>query len=213
MIFFVLGITLGSGPCLASCGPLLISYCVGTRRNIPGAINAYLIFSLSKILAYLALGVSTFFVGRFIFDNFPNLYRIIQVCGGIFIVIMGALMLTGKSLAGGPCTFLHNHLLGENKKSMLILGLLIGFLPCAPLFSVFTYSTLVSITWHQAFLYSFAFGLGTIISPLSILVIFAGLMARVINKEREISIRVMGVVCGLILVFLGAQLIQRALSV
>ena len=48
--FFLLGLSFGSGPCLAACGPLLISYIAGTGKKFKDSVVTYLIFSSARIV-------------------------------------------------------------------------------------------------------------------------------------------------------------------
>jgi sulfite exporter TauE/SafE len=88
-----------------------------------------------------------------------------------------------------------------------MLGLIIGILPCAPLITVVSYIGLIAKHWFNTVIYSLSFGLGTVFSPLLVLLIFTGLIPKFIKKER--IYRIFNLACGLIIVFLGVQLIRR----
>jgi hypothetical protein len=105
---------------------------------------------------------------------------------------------------------LEKNLLQQYHKSALILGLITGILPCAPLLALLGYVALVSKTWPQAFIYCLSFGLGTFLSPLLMISILSGLIPRFLEGQKAIYYRVISVVCGLIMVFLGINLILRA---
>ncbi|MFA5357159.1 MAG: sulfite exporter TauE/SafE family protein, partial [Candidatus Omnitrophota bacterium] len=62
---FLTGVLFGSGPCVASCGPFLISYIAGTRKTAARGVVAYILFSSARVSVYIALGVSVFFLSRF----------------------------------------------------------------------------------------------------------------------------------------------------
>ena len=59
---FLLGLAFGWGPCLASCGPLVLSYSVGTQKNHWQGLVLYLVFSASRIFIYVMLAVLFFFM-------------------------------------------------------------------------------------------------------------------------------------------------------
>jgi sulfite exporter TauE/SafE len=195
--FFLIGIVFGSGPCLASCGPVVLSYLAGTRQNILGGLREYFLFSLSRILAYIILALIIFFLGKVILDRFLADYaRYIFILAGLFIALSGSFIALGKAIA-------------FKIKGGVVLGALMGFLPCGPLLAIFSYISLVSKTGPQALLQSLFFGLGTFVSPLLFLVILSGLIPRFLSDKRSIYSRIFNFICGAILIFLGVHLIRR----
>ena len=203
---FILGLSFGWGPCLVSCGALILSYIAGTGKNVSKGITTYLLFSVSRIFVYLVLGLAVFFLGRLIFERFFNLFRLVSISGGVFVISLGALMILGKGANLISCSFLHRHILEKDSKSIIILGLIMGILPCAPLVSMLTYAGLISRNGFENLLYIFSFGLGTIVSPLVILTGLTGLLPKLRSNSYE---KVFNIVCGLIMVILGAQLIIK----
>lgn len=207
---FVLGLSFGWGPCLASCGPLLLSFTAGTKKNASKSLGAYFLFSFTRVCVYLILGLLVFFFGRLIFDKLSTLFKGILLIGGFFIIILGLVMSLGRDFKFGICKLLHRHTIEYDKRSLIIFGIVLGFLPCIPLITVLSYSSLVAKSWLENILYVFAFGLGTILSPLIILAIFSGFLPRVLDG-KSVYERVFRVFCGLIIIFLGIQLIIKAL--
>lgn len=92
---------------------------------------------------------------------------------------------------------------------MVIIGLSMGLLPCAPLLATFSYIGLISKSWLQSLYYSLAFGIGTFFSPLILLAVFTGLLPRLLGRSALFG-RIFAFLCGLIMVFLGVNLIKRA---
>lgn len=206
---FVSGLLSGAGPCLATCGPLLISYAAGTRKDIKKSIAAYLLFSLGRVAVYLVFGVVVFFFGRL--ASMPALgsfSRYVFVAGGVFIISLGLLITLGRNLEHKFCRRIQGFLLDKDAKTMVMLGLIIGLIPCAPLLSILSYIGLVSKSWLSALLYSLSFGLGTVISPLFILAGCAGLIPKIISRDNLLY-RAFNIICGLIIIILGVQLIAR----
>ncbi len=206
---FVLGMALGCGPCLASCGPLLLTYLAGTGKNVLKSIGAYLLFSFSRIFVYLILGLLVFFLGRYIFERFNYFFRFILVGAGVFIILLGILMLLGKEMNSTLCAFLQRNMLEKDRKSIIILGILAGLLPCAPLITVLAYAGLTAKNGLENLLYTFAFGLGTTISPLIILAALAGLLPNFLKRFKKNYAQVFNIICGLIMILLGSQLFRR----
>ncbi|MDP3731697.1 MAG: sulfite exporter TauE/SafE family protein, partial [Candidatus Omnitrophota bacterium] len=173
------GLLFGSGPCIASCGPFLVTYIAGTKKNISKGIMVYILFSLARIFVYLVLGLTIFFFSRFAVERLlGGLYKYVLILGGGFIMSIGLFMAFGRRLEFSFWQSLHKNLLERDKKSIFSVGLAIGLLPCAPLLSILSYVGLVSRTWFSSLLYSLAFGFGTFVSPLILLAILAGVIPR-----------------------------------
>lgn len=210
--FFILGFSFGFGPCLASCGPILIPYVAANKKTLPGSIRTYILFSLGRISVYMLLALSIFFLGQFLTDRFlGNISRYVFIFGGILILIMGLLTALRMRLEYRPCQFLQRHLLQQDKKSIFVLGAIIGLVPCAPLLALVSYIGLVSKSWYNGLLYSFIFALGTFISPLLVLTALSGYLSRFFIDKRAIYARIFSFICGLIIVFLGLQMLRKGL--
>ena len=208
---FILGFSFGFGPCLASCGPILIPYVAANKKTLFNSLWVYVLFSSARILVYLVLALLIFSAGRFLTEKFlRDFSRYVFLLGGIFIMIIGLLTALGARMEYKSCQFLRRQLLERDKKSIFTLGLIIGLLPCAPLLALLSYIGLVSQSWYNSLFYSFVFGLGTFISPLLILVLLTGYLSNLFRYKKEIYERIFSALCGLIIVFLGLQLLKRA---
>lgn len=195
---FLLGLSFGIGPCLASCGPLLTCYIAATAKGIPRALNAYLLFSAARILVYLVFAVAIFFLNALILEKYlGNFSRIIYIAGGSFIILVGAAML-----------FTNPHKSPCFKSNAFIFGMIIGLMPCAGLLSALTYIGLVSKSLLANLVYGLCFGIGTFISPLIIMAIFAGAGKQFILSKRPFWGRLFNIICALAIIFLGIQLLK-----
>jgi sulfite exporter TauE/SafE len=204
---FISGFLFGSGPCLAGCGPLLVSYIAGTGKNIPQAAAFYSLFSLSRIAVYLVLSLTIYFLGNisqeYLYPGFAPVF------GGIFIVLCGLVIISGKRL-DFPFFKRFNKIIAQRDiENPVIFGLIYGLIPCAPFLSVFSYSGLISHNWSEALAYSFCFGLGTFLSPLLAVSVFSGTLAGFLKGAGEKYLYVLRVLCGLILIFMGIQLARK----
>ena len=194
---FLLGLAFGAGPCLASCGPLVLAYTIGTKKAVRESLLFYVLFSAARITVYIVLGLIFFVAGKLAAEQFlgsfsPYLYK----AAGFFIILIGFLMALGKNL----------HLVRLENKGVFAFGLIAGLLPCAPLVLVYTYIGLISKNWHQAVTYSFSFGLGTLLSPLLLLVIIGGAMPGLLKKIKVIYSRIFTFICGMVIIILGINL-------
>jgi len=228
---FISGLLLGSGPCLATCGPILISYVAATKQSPKQSILVWLLFSLSRICIYLILSVSIFLLGEFLVrQNLIYIARYVYLVGGIIIILIGALTIIKDSIGVNricsmifrrmnPTSFSATKPLGDTevcgvnkrlfKMQPIALGLIMGLLPCAPLLAVLSYIGLKSFAWHWCVLYSLVFGIGTLISPLTLLVLGAGFIPKILFNKPKIY-RSLRLICGSIIVFFGIQLIFQA---
>ena len=206
---FILGLSFGWGPCLASCGPLLLAYVAGTQKNVFKGLGAYVIFSLSRVSVYLVLGALFFSLGRLIFEKLSFFYGPILITAGVFVILLGTLMFLGKSISLAPCKFLHRNIVEKDSKSLVILGLVIGILPCAPLLTILTYAGLTAQNAWENLLYILAFSLGTCLSPLLIFVALAGLLPAFLKNTKNNYVKLFNIICGLIIMVMGLQLIRR----
>ncbi len=207
---FLLGLLFGSGPCLVSCGPLLVSYVAGTEKSMRQGAAAYFLFSSAKILAYLLLSLAVFFAGRLVIDRLlGDFSKYIFVSAGVFIVILGVFIAVGSRPEFRPWQLFYARFINNDRKSLLILGLVTGLLPCAPLLAVFSYLGLVSGSWPRALYYGLLFGAGTMISPLLALTICAGLVRRFLSDRNNFYCVIFNFICGSIIVFLGLRLFWR----
>lgn len=199
--FFVYGIVFGSTACLASCGPLVVSYVAGAKKNIPGSLLAYLAFSAARISVYLVLGLAFFLLGEgMLLQKAGDFSRYLYVAGGLFMILVGAGLSFAKPM---------RHLACSNAGASS-LGVMAGILPCLPLFAMFSYIGLISKSWFSNVTYTLSFGIGTAVSPLLGLVFLAGFIPRVFKGAAARYQEIFGLICGLIIVILGIRLIMRA---
>lgn len=209
MSFFLLGITFGSGPCLASCGPLLITYTAGTNKGIKRSIITYLFFSLARICVYIVLGIAVYLLGRFIAYNFFHSFsRIILILGGAFIIFISVLMFLKQNNGFGYVGNVKKFFIKDEKKAASFFGLIIGLLPCMPLLGILSYAALISHSFFESFIFVLSFGIGTFISPLLILMLFSGYIGQRALKLKYY--RFFNGVCALVMFILGVNLILRA---
>jgi len=206
----MLGLTFGSGPCLASCGPILISYVAGTQKRGLKGLWVYALFSAARIAVYIGLALLVFFFGNIALEELLGAnFKYIMISGGLFIIFIGLLVASGRGTKSKYLHFCQAKMLEHDAKSVIGLGLVAGILPCGPLIAVLSYIALVSKSWASSVFYSLAFGAGTFLSPLIALVFLSGLVPLLAAKS-EILRRALSFVCGLVIVFLGLQLLWRA---
>ena len=205
---FLTGIFLGYGPCLLSCGPLLVSYIAATKENALGGLKTYIIFSLTRMFVYIVFGILAGLLGEWVIHRFfeSQALKILFFAFGLFLTVLGILLIIEKFSLGQKCHSLIHHYLGsKDLKNIIIFGLILSFAPCLPLMAVLGYIVLISDHWLKGVLYMSAFGLGTVISPLIVFSMAAGWLAKVLTRHEK-AFRILKVFCGLIIVYLGISL-------
>ncbi len=205
--FFIFGLSLGSGACLAGCGPALISYLAGTEKNVKNSIRAYGLFSLSRLAVYLILGLSAFFLGQFFLNRFlHSIARPVYITGGILIAAAGICLAVNRDPGRSLCAKTRGFLSRKDAGSIMVFGLLMGIAPCAALISVLASIALIAETWRNALLFTLAFGLGTVVSPLFILCACTGLIPRTVARKR-----LFGIIGGSIIIITGIRLFMKGM--
>ncbi|MDP2938968.1 MAG: sulfite exporter TauE/SafE family protein [Candidatus Omnitrophota bacterium] len=209
---FLSGLFLGSGPCLVSCGPFLVSFIAGNKKSIRQSLWIWFMFSLSRIFAYLVLGAIAGFLSQEVIHQtyYGIISKYIFLLGGMFVMVIGVLMIFNKNSQLKICNILQEKLLKKETKSITLFGLIIGFLPCAPLLGILTYIVLISANVLKGVFYSLSFGIGTLVSPLIIMVICASFISKLLGSQEKLY-TIFQRICGLIILFLGAQLVYWGL--
>jgi uncharacterized protein len=209
---FLTGIFLGSGPCLISCGPFLVSFIAGANKSPKESFWIWLVFSLTRLFAYVVLGL---IAGLFSQEIVYRLYRgnfsqYLLFFGGAFVLFLGAVMMLGKMDRLPACRILEEKFIRRGIKSTVLFALVVGFLPCAPLLAILSYVMLIAGSWYKGALYSLAFGLGTLLSPLIILVLLASFIPKLLAQKNRM-LGILQKVCGLVIVLLGLELILKGI--
>ncbi len=206
---FISGVILGSGPCLGLCAPLLASYTAVQKNSFQKAVFSYLTFSVFKLLGYAVLGI-IFFRGIRILNNwFSGRYADYIYFGlGCFIILIGVTTLVYPLKGAGKiCAWLHR----GNVKNVGVLGFLVGLAPCLPLLGILDYVGIISRSGLEAAILALLFGVGTLFSPLLLLVVFTGGAAGRLSQNIKAKniIRIAG---GTILLVLGSRIILKILQ-
>jgi len=215
---FIAGITLGNGPCLFICIPIILPYIVGLPQLGVGlsgwktGLKLTAIFSISRLFAYSLLGFLSVVFYRFVFGILGSKGAYLQLILGILIILLGLFYLLNINqnfiLSSPLCTFLRAKLAEKSKFNMILFGLLIGFSPCAPLLAVLTYIAATAKDSLWGLLGGFSFGLGTLVTPLIPLGTLAGFINDKIKKFPW-AILIIRALSAAILIYFGVRLILK----
>jgi ABC-type nickel/cobalt efflux system permease component RcnA len=208
---FALGLAWGlSGPCLLTCAPILVPFVAGREGNLKIAFFDTAIFSIGKFSAYILLGflagLSSHILNKFLESSSVYLLKIFV---GILMSIIGILIIIGKNPQIKFCQILRKNLIERSAKSLLIIGFVIGILPCAPLLVILFEIALISKNALSGLVYGSAFGIGVSITPFLILAPLAGFFSFIPEKffTSNTSKIIFRIFCGIILFILGIQLL------
>jgi len=155
------------------------------------------------MVIYTILAAVSGYVGFYLFNLFTNkLYTsIVWIIGSAFIILIGILLAAGKIVDNPLCRLLNKGIVSSTK-SMVVLGILIGISPCLPLLAVLLEIAILSEKIWVGAIYGFAFGIGTVLSPLLILGALAPVIPATFFKGEKAQ-RIFRIVCGILLILVG----------
>jgi len=194
------------GPCLFFCTPIVLSYIGGTQDSGQKGFKSVLIFSLSRAFIYVLLGLLAGLFGKILTTSLDKYSLAIFITSGAFISLSGISILLGKNPNLHFCQILRKYTVEDNIRNTIILGIIIGLLPCTPLLGILVYISLTSKDLWQGALLGLSFGIGTIISPLIIFGIVVSSLPKKIIKNPKIF-EIFKKACGFLLFLFGVQLI------
>ncbi|MBP7088842.1 MAG: sulfite exporter TauE/SafE family protein [Candidatus Omnitrophica bacterium] len=205
---FLSGLILGSSSCLSICAPVLISYTVIYKRSLKESLHSYFLFSSGKLIGYMILGIiSAIGVKILNSPSLINYLNFIYLLLALFIVIIGISMILDQNPNFSKnCNWLHK----GNIRNVGVLGLLIGLSPCLPLLGILNYVVIISSTVFKAVFFTLVFGVGTVLSPLILGIVFSAKLGRWLCENKHIK-RILKITSGTILIILGGKIILQRL--
>jgi len=202
---FIIGITVSFGPCLLFCSQVILPYIAATRQGWREGLRTMLLFLFTRLVAYVLLGLLAGLFGRLITEWLHQFGYLVNLFGGLFISLLGLLIIFGKEPGHRLCQVLRRHVVDNSIKGPILLGLTVGILPCLPLLGVLAYIALRATDLWQGAFYGLAFGMGKFISPLIPLGILAGSLPKGLIKNQRIY-SFFNRLCGFILFIVGLNL-------
>lgn len=206
---FLSGLILGSGPCVGFCAPILIGFIANYKASLRKALISYLFFSSAKLVSYMVIGaLCGVFSGILKSSFFTDYLNIVNITLGFFVLLIGVLTIISKEPLGSKyCSFFSK----GNLRNASILGLLAGFSPCLPFLGILNYIIVISHSSLEGLLYAFAFGLGTSISPVILLVGLSGKLAGNFSGNNKIT-SLIRIISSFVLIYLGVSIIFQRVA-
>lgn len=207
------GIILGNTVCmLSSCAVSPIMYLSATNPGAKHTVRLIILFSVSRIITYAILGAVAGELGLILNNLIGNsTFSLILglITGAINIVIGIFIIISQESFR---CSRLCRYAKGmlEQGYSMIMLGVFLAVIPCAPLTSLFT-----QIMVQQGGpLFGAAegglFGIGITLSiPFWSLALFSGVVPGKILKNERFT-KVFKIICGSVLIVIGLKYVLVA---
>jgi sulfite exporter TauE/SafE len=203
---FLIGLTFGmAGPCLLSCGPVLVTYLTAKKRSLAASIRDTFVFLSGRLLAYLLLGylagLSAVALKKFLG---PQNTIFLKPLAGAISIFFGFIVIFDRRQSLGECPYSSGAKVRDTL-GLAALGFVIGLSPCAPLIALLSEIALISKTAFSGILYALSFGLGTFISGIVVIGAVTGILTILPAKflRSETGNTVFRVICGMLLVMMG----------
>ena len=185
--FLTMGISVGFGHCIGMCHPFVLYISgrfVGEKRGYSSLFIPHIKYNLGRVTTYSFLGVGAGFAGDMmqVVGSLMGIQKTAAIVAGVFLVLYGLLAFIGYNfmnrlehkLAGG--TFVEK-LKKVQPKSPYFTGVILGFLPCGPLYGMIIASA-SSASALRGGLSMLLFGVGTACAMMAVSVFGNYLMAR-----------------------------------
>jgi len=171
ILYLLIGIAYGFGPCLMFCLPMVLGLVVMHEQDTAQGIVTSAIFSIGRVTSHMVLGTLTALLGLIIFANVPSIVGL-NIATSVLYLSIGSYLIW-KSLSHSSqssrthCFLSKLRRIGVYRRSKrrimaLLAGIYIGFIPCPPLIAVLG-DVLVAYSLTLAMEKIFLFGVGTCI--------------------------------------------------
>ena len=179
LLYLSTGFTVGFGHCIGMCGPIMVTFSLNLKeKNI---FVPQLLYHLGRITTYVLLGGGVAAIGSLVIvaANIESFQRGVMIFTGILILLMGLAMAGWLPLgnvfgdhanAGSWITKRFGSLLKiQSTLIYLPLGLLLGLLPCGPVYTALLGAARIGMEVNTVYQSIFAgmglmaaFGIGTV---------------------------------------------------
>lgn len=202
--FLTLGFSVGFGHCLAMCHPFVLyisgRFVKGKKGYVP-LFLPHLKYNLGRITTYSILGLIAGLAGSVVqvFGNLMGIQKAAAVIAGVFLVLYGVFAFSGYNFMNKLESRIGRVDVGEQlkrfqPKTPYLTGVVLGLLPCGPLYGVLIASA-SSADALRGLLSMMFYGIGTMGAMLTAAIFGNFLMARrgFFNALSLVIMIVMGV--------------------
>ena len=179
LLYLSTGFTIGFGHCIGMCGPIVVTFSLNLKEK--SILVPHLLYHLGRIITYVILGGVVAVAGSFtmVAAHIERLQKGVMIFAGALIVLLGLAMagwlpigrIFGNHSSPGRWISKGFGRLLKVKSAIvyLPLGLLLGLLPCGPVYTALLGAARVGMegnTIYQGMLNGMglmaAFGMGTV---------------------------------------------------
>lgn len=205
---FLIGF-LGSIHCIGMCGPIALM--IPTSKNSFLKFFQIITYNLGRVLTYSLFGLFFGLIGESV--RMMEIQQIVSIVVGVIliVIVIGTLFSYHKAANKAnkfvtklfdPIKKHFGKLLGRERKNLLALGILNGFLPCGLIYFALA-ASITSESIAGSSLFMAAFGLGTIPAML-IFMYFKSAINQKINLQKVVPYMLLAM--GMLLVLRGMNL-------
>ncbi|MFH0965023.1 MAG: sulfite exporter TauE/SafE family protein [Planctomycetota bacterium] len=203
---FLLGIVFSFGPCALSCDPMLLPFVATACRGWKEGLAAVAVFSATRLAVIVLLAGAVAAAGRIATQLLSNHSHVFFYGAGVVACVLGIITMAGRSPGRSLCARLQSAFARDRLKAPALLGVALGFLPCAPFVGVLALIAGRADGLAGGMLLGLAFALGKTVSPIVPLAVLVGVVPqRFLKGERaQLLFERLG---GAALALLGVNLI------
>lgn len=202
---FLIGLTSSFSACLVFCSPLIVGYIGTTRKGWSSGLKAVSLILASRLAGFIILGLLAAMAGRLLLDWLIGVKSILFALGGLFIVSLGVIIIVSHEAKNPFCRIAGKIQKVSTPGDLILLGLVMAILPCAPHLVLLGFVALSATSIFQGMALAAAFGIGASISPL-ILGAVSGELSRITSSKGWIT-TAFRIFCGGLIIAVGLQLL------
>jgi sulfite exporter TauE/SafE len=173
LAFLTTGFTVGFGHCIGMCGPIVVSLSLNLKGR--DVLLPHLLYNAGRVTTYAILGGLAGILGSFtiLTSSILSLQKGVLIFAGVLVLFMGLAMggwipfgrIFGDGDSGSRVFSKWFHRLSAAKSPIvyLPLGLLLGLLPCGPVYTALIASARAGMAADN-FLQSFLSGMGLMLA-------------------------------------------------
>ena len=201
----VIGLTSSFSACLVFCSPLIVGYIGATRKGWSSGLKAVSLILAFRLAGFVILGLIASLAGRLLLGWLIGAQGTLFTLGGALIVSLGVLIVASQELRNPFCRIAGKIQKVSTPGDLILLGLVMAFLPCAPHLVLVGFVALSATSIFQGMALAAAFGIGASISPF-ILGAVSGELSRITFSKGWIA-AAFRIFCGGLIIAVGLQLL------
>lgn len=211
--FLTLGFSVGFGHCLGMCHPFVLYISgrfVGDKKGYRPLFLPHIKYNLGRITTYAFLGAVSGFAGNVLqaVGTLAGVQKAAAIFAGVFLIVYGLFAFAGYNFMNKLETRFGRLNIAEKIKRLqpktpYITGLVLGFLPCGPLYGIIIASASTASPAHGA-ISMLLYGVGTM-AALMLASVFGNFLMKRRGVLNIVSLIIM-VAMGVFFVWSGVRM-------